>query len=337
MRFRLYSLLILLPAFLTVSAQYVYTENKPKTISETVVTDQKEKSGESWFKANNVLDHLDVAFTLGTPGMGLELQAPVTKWTNVRVGFDGIPQIKLPMHFSVATYAEGKVEDNFEKIQEFMYKMTGEEMHQYVKVNGRPKMFNFKFLVDVFPFRNRHWHVTAGFYLGGRTVATAVSAKGETSTLVAMNIYNKFYNRLKEHGYDEEPIFGDIYLSPEMYKELMSYGEMGIHVGDFRDGTPYYLKPSKNGTVSAKAFANAFKPYIGFGYNGAIDKEKKFNVGFEAGLLFWGGSPDIILNDGLNMTKELINVRGKVGDYFYLMKALKVYPSVSFKISYNIF
>ena len=36
------------------------------------------------------------------------------------------------------------------------------------------------------------------------------------------------------------------------------------------------------------------------------------------------------------MTKDLVNVRGRVRSYLNFIKALPVYPCVSFKISYNI-
>ena len=35
-----------------------------------------------------------------------------------------------------------------------------------------------------------------------------------------MNIYNRFYDRLKDYPYDEEPIFGDVYLSPRRMRSL---------------------------------------------------------------------------------------------------------------------
>ena len=57
-------------------------------------------------------------------------------------------------------------------------------------------------------------------------------------------------------------------------------------------------------------FANAFKPYLGFGYSGAVDKQKRLNVGVEAGVLLWGGVPNVVLHDGISMTKDLVNVRG---------------------------
>ena len=49
-------------------------------------------------------------------------------------------------------------------------------MREEVRMIGKPKMLNFKFLVDVFPFQeNRHWHFTAGFYLGSSKIGTALT------------------------------------------------------------------------------------------------------------------------------------------------------------------
>ncbi len=97
------------------------------------------------------------------------------------------------------------------------------------------------------------------------------------------------------------------------------------------------MEPDTDGSVSAKAYTNRFKPYLGFGYSGAIDKEKRWNVGVEAGALFWGGAPDVINHDGVNMTKDLDNIRGRVGDYMKIVKALPVYPVIDFKINYTFF
>lgn len=295
--------------------------------------------GKSWFKRHHVADGLDVAFTLGTPGLGFEVSTPVGNRVKLRAGFEGMPVFKVPMHFHVESYAEGYVAGNMEQIRELMYRITGEEMKENVEVVGKPRMGNFKLLADIYPLRNnRHWHVTAGFYLGTSAIGTARNTRAFTNTLVAMNIYNRFYERLSKYDYSEEPFFGDIYLSKEKYDELMSYGALGVHLGDYKKtGQPYYYTPASNGTMSAKAKVNAFKPYLGIGYSGACDKSGRLNVGFEAGALFWGGAPQVILHDGTNMNKDLVNVRGRVGDYLKLIKALPVYPVLEFKISYTLF
>lgn len=117
----------------------------------------------------------------------------------------------------------------------------------------------------------------------------------------------------------------------------MNMDALKIHIGDFKNGEPYIMQPAQDGKVRAKAKTNPFKPYLGFGYSGAIDKEQRWNIGVEAGVLFWGGAPQVILHDGVNMNKDLVNVRGKVGDYLNVMKALPVYPLINFKISYSFF
>lgn len=299
-----------------------------------------------WCKDKHVADNLDLAFTLGTDGLGLEVATPVTRWARLRAGVSWVPSFNVPMNFDITTFgADGLPSDNFSEVQEMVYKLTGLEMDNKVEMISKPDILDFKLLVDVFPFQNnRHWHFTAGFYLGGNVVAKTRNARGEMPTLVGLNIYNRVYdyfNALTEDDVYDVYIGAGTYLSPaevrDMQERLRRYGSIGIHVGDFKNGEPYYMEPDSDGSVSAKAFVNRFKPYIGFGYSGSLDPEKRWNVGVEAGAIFWGGAPDIIAHDGVNMTKDLENVRGKVGDYLKLVKALPVYPSVNFKISYTFF
>lgn len=300
----------------------------------------------SWCKEKQVANNLDVAFTLGTGGLGLEVATPVTRWARLRAGVEWMPSFNVPMNFNLTTFStDGLPSDNFSDVQALVKRFTGLEMDDKVKMIGKPTMLDFKLLVDVFPFQNnKHWHFTTGFYIGGHSVAKARNDKSEMPTLVGLNIYNRLYTYF--NGLTEEDIFdvyigGGNYLDPAQVVELQErfrrYGEIGIHIGDFKNGTPYYMKPDSDGSVSAKAFVNRFKPYLGFGYSGALDAAKRWNVGVEAGAIFWGGVPDVIAHDGVNMTKDLKNVRGKVGDYLKLIKALPVYPSVNFKISYTFF
>ncbi len=307
-------------------------------------TDKENKGpksgGHNIWKEYHIFDNLNVAFTLGTTGLGLEVAAPVTKWARLRVGFDGIPKVNLPMNFDVATYAgeDGdQTENNFDKVKDIMLDITGEEMDESVRMNAKPNIYNFKLLVDVYPFQNdRRWHVTAGVYFGSSVIGRAINDKRETNSLVAMNLYNRIFDKMEASG-GNDPLFGDIYISPETYDKMMRYGRVGIHLGDFKDGTPYYMTPETNGTVSAVAYANSVKPYLGFGFASPVDKDRRLDLGFEAGVLFWGGSPDVVLPDGVNMTTQLKDIRGKVGTYVNFMKALKVYPAVCFRISYTIF
>lgn len=292
----------------------------------------------AWLKQHHIADNLEAGVSLGTTGIGIEAATPVTNWAKLRLGFDGVPPFKIPLDFSISTYAGENVAGRLDKIRELMLDVTGEKMGETGRVYAKPNLWNFKMLVDVFPIPgNRHWHVTAGFYAGSKTIGTAINAANATNTLVAMNIYNRFYRRMAENGYENEPFFGDIYLTKEKYDEIMSYGELGIYLGETKDGKPYYLHPSSSGTVSAKAVVNAIKPYFGAGYNTSFGNTKRWTLSADAGFLIWGGAPQVILDDGTNMNRELKNVRGKVGKYLDLMKNLPVYPNASVRISYTFF
>ncbi len=92
--------------------------------------------------------------------------------------------------------------------------------------------------------------------------------------------------------------------------------------------------PDKDGTVSAKAKVNKFRPYLGFGYGGALSPDGKWEASFDAGVQFWGGAPKVTTHDG-TVLNDLINLRGKVGTYMDLMKSIPVYPTIDFRISYR--
>lgn len=296
----------------------------------------------SWFKRHNIADHLDVGIDIGSMGVGIEVKTPVTRWAQVRAGVVWMPRFTVPMSFNLNTYSDGIPTGNFNRVAQMLYDMTGITLDEKVNMKGKGSMVNFKFLIDVFPFqKNRHWHFTAGFYLGTSKIATAINTYEEKPTLVGLNIYNRGY----EYFTNLESIYSVPYLDPELVEKLQarfrSYGRMGVHIGDFADGKPYIMEPSPDGTVSAKALVNRFKPYIGAGYSTFLDKGRRWNFAVDLGALFWGGEPDVINHDyytgrDINFTKELHNIRGKVGDYMDIIKALPVYPVLQLSISYSI-
>lgn len=292
---------------------------------------------------HGVFNTIEIATNVGTTGLGLEVASPVTKWAKLRVGFDGMPSIKVPMRFGVNSYLDGQINNKFGRIQELMEKVTGMEIDEIVEMDSRPTLTTFKMLVDVYPFqKNRHWHFTAGFFLGGRSAGKSINYMQEMPSLVYMNMYNRLYDYVMADDFIEkvidEPIYGDIYLSPDVAFELQDklgeYGELGVHIGDYEDGTPYMMHPDKDGTVSAKAYVNRFRPYLGFGYEGGLSKDGKWKIGVEAGVQMWGGVPKVTTHEGV-VLNDLKNLRGKVGTYMDLMKGLAVYPSVACRLSYT--
>lgn len=300
-----------------------------------------------WCRKNNVADHLSVGLNIGSTGLGLEVITPVTRWVNLRAGVDWLPHFGVPMTFDINTFTDGMPSGNFQEVQGLLYDLTGMEIDSKVTMNGTADMVNFKLLADIYPFQNnRHWHFTAGFYVGTATIAKAKNDRDEMPDLVALNIYNRAYNYFTtlENIYDV-PLGGGIYMEPERVQYLQqrfrAYGHMGIHIGNFKDGTPYIMEPAPDGTVSAKAIVNHFKPYLGAGYSTSLDKSKRWNFSVDVGVLFWGGAPKVINHDyttgrDINFTKDLIDIRGKAGDYINIVKALPVYPSLTLKFSYDI-
>lgn len=112
---------------------------------------------------------------------------------------------------------------------------------------------------------------------------------------------------------------------------------VGVHVGDYPDGTPYRMEPDANNMVSCKIKVNNFRPYLGFGYGGKLSNRSDRNwISFDCGAMFWGGTPRIITHDGVDLAKDVKNISGKVGDYVSLFKAVKVYPVLELRLTHRI-
>ena len=60
-------------------------------------------------------------------------------------------------------------------------------------------------------------------------------------------------------------------------------------------------------------------------------------VSFDLGAMFWGGTPDLYVHDGVNLTKDVENIGGQVGDYVDLFKVFKVYPVLQVRFTKTIF
>lgn len=331
----------------TASAQRITfskTANGPSDRPETVI-EKMDRLG--------IFNKIELAANIGTTGLGLEVASPMTEWAKLRVGFDCMPNFKIPMNFAMANYVDGKVNDKFDRISEMMYKLSGMTIDQEIKMESKPTMTTFRLLVDVYPFKNnRHWHFTAGFFVGGNSIGTSMNTITEMPSLLALNMYDRLYRGVTaddflERVYDDPHFLydltglkalDDVYLDPmaaeELQQNLLSMGRLGVHVGDFKDGTPYLMMPDKDGTVSAKAKVNRFRPYLGFGYGGALSDDGKWQASFDTGVQFWGGAPKVTTHDG-TVLNDLIDLRGKIGTYMGFMKAIPVYPTIDFRISYT--
>lgn len=316
-------------------------------------------------KDAKAFSHLDLSVTMGTTGIGLDLATPIiSDILQVRTGIEVMPHIEKRLHFNIQSFdVNGKVmETKFDKMADLLEQFTGYRADPEVDMVCKPTYWNFKLLFDVFPFRNKHWHLTAGFHWGPSKIAEAVNALDDAPSLVAVNIYNKLYEKA-ESG---EAIYNGMSLG----SDWLDYGRMGIHLGDYADRyltktvadydeygdfigsheefildangnkihEPYRMEPDDNCTVNARVRVNSFKPYLGFGYGGRLLKnDDRYQVSFDAGLMFWGGTPDIITHDGTNLSKDVVNIGGKVGDYVDLISGVKAYPVINLRITRRLF
>ena len=296
-----------------------------------------------YWKEHNIFQHLDVSVTLGTTGIGFDVASPVTEWAQLRLGYEFMPRFTKRMSFEMTingqparSYDEdgNRQETRFDKLRDFMYSFTGFDIDDHVDMIGKPTLNNFKFLVDVFPFKeNKHWHFTAGFYWGASKFAEAVNSTEAMVSLVSAGIYNKMYTSaingdpLITFDPNQFPTLSGvgIEMPPQVRQKFIDYGDMGFAVGYFShditdaDGNvlvskmmvdskgntvqrPYIVEPDEDGMVRATATSNSFKPYLGFGYGGNLLKKRDdWKISFDCGAMFWGGTPNLVVYHGLKL------------------------------------
>ena len=293
--------------------------------------------------------HLDASLTVGTTGLGIDLASPMGEYTQLRAGFAFMPHINYKMSFDVQVGDNAEEsKSKFQRLSGILKDMTGFTVNNSVGIIGVPTYYNFNMFVDVFPFKNnKHWHFTAGFYLGNSMIAKGYNATEDMASLVAVGIYNTMYEKAirKEpfvtFTYNGNPVaFTD---DPEyqdmLYDKFMDYGRMGVRIGDYvSDGSPYIVEPDENSMVKAEVKVNTFKPYVGFGYGGRLVKgDDRYKISFDCGAMFWGGTPSILTHDGTDLAKDVKNVRGKVGDYVKFVKDVKFFPVLNVRITRTLF
>lgn len=298
---------------------------------------------------NGYFNHLDIALEAGSTGLGIEIAMPVGDYVRVRTGASFMPKFQYNMQFRMQMGEDEPVEydengnpypTRFRRMADYLEQFSGYQIKdEYIDVIGEPTFTNFKFLVDIKPFKNKNWYFTAGFYAGNKRIGKAYNTTEEMPTLVAVNMYNSMYERVAEgeaiihyQGYS-------LYFPPEFEEKIYNYGRMGVVLGEYREnGNTYIMEPNSDCMVKANAYVNAIRPYFGCGYMGApVKKNPRFTIGFDGGVMFWGGRPDVKMHDGTSLNYELKNVRGQVGSYVDIINKFPVFPVLNFKIAYRIF
>ena len=166
---------------------------------------------------------------------------------------------------------------------------------------------------------------------------------------------------LRDLGFISEKDFPDqldgVYFNPDNnfvkrgYQNIANYGRMGVYIGKYKEdvvddegnvihhkGDAYMIEPDEQSMVKADMKVNAFKPYLGIGYDGRLLKDNdRVKIGFDAGVMFWGGTPHLTTHDGTDLIHDVEGVPGKVGDYVSLIRKMKVCPLLDVRLSFRLF
>ena len=311
-------LLMLMLSVLATRAQYV-ASIQPQKYDKTL----------HW---GGAFQHLDLLYSLGTTGIGIEAATPLGEDWRLRAGVSYLPWFKKTIHMDVYV---GEDQSHFSDVQELMLDEKNYCMKNQVSMSGMLSMFNAKILVDYFPLDdNKKFRITAGLFWGPARIARLSTDDASAATLSCIAAYNKMYDKASDD--DKISSWGPagLYMGTYAHDILDDQGDIKHSAGD-----TYLMMPDDNGHLSIDAKTNSFKPYIGAGYEINLQKNKdKWKLAIDAGVLFWGGAPSLrVSSDGINLVKDIDKIPGKKGDYIKKVKNVVVYPNISVSIVHHIF
>jgi len=181
---------------------------------------------------NGVFNHLDAAFTIGTTGFGFDVATPVTDWVRLRAGgtFRLSKRYSAVLDTEIASnISEEEQNRRFEKLSSMMASFMGTAPTREVELEGNERMNNFKFLVDIFPFKNnRHWRVTAGFFYGNGSIVSGHNTSVSVNTLAAVSSYNRMYAEARGGEFMDMSSLGiviDDDMKQEIVNKICSWGQ----------------------------------------------------------------------------------------------------------------
>ena len=246
-----------------------------------------------------IFNHLSAGVNLGTDGWGLEVAAPLTRYVTVRTGLSSIPKIG----FTIDNIHVHKTKS-----------ASSSASTEDISLDFKLKMTNWKLLFDVHPFKTSSFRVTFGAFIGGDELLTADYDGGR-------------------------PADGDWSgYTPD-------HRNQGIKIGDDWFGI------TNDNWTKAAIKVNNFKPYVGIGFGRAVKSAPGLSFNFDAGVQFWGkpkvyGMVQTFDNLGFVTGYEFkeVDVDNYQGDgkeeadeAAKWVSRLKVWPTISFRLTYTIF
>lgn len=297
---------------------------------------------------------LNISIGTGTTGLGIGLDSHLNENVRVRTAFEWMPRFEYPMHFNIQVGEDGdpgydaEGRSRFDRMAGYLEEMTGFKIDQQVDMIGVPSFYDFKLLFDVSPFKNKNWYFTAGFYAGSSVIGRAYNRTEDMTTLMSVAMYNNIYDKVYDIEYNDESelngVFLGLELPPAVNNKILDSGRMGMRIGDYKGQTdengkpvPYLMEPDQDNMVKAEMKVNSFKPYLGAGYSGTINKlNDRIRFSVDCGMMFWGGTPKVYTHDGTEIVSELDNITSQISKYVDIIKPLKIYPILNLSISYRL-
>ena len=229
-----------------------------------------------------------------------------------------------------------------------------------------------------------------GGYQLSTILGDACNKDQEMPLLQAINAYNELYVMSCTW---EMLGGGDVYYKGRSLHDTFSkMGVAGFPLGTFaRDvtrvvtdengaehtlvaakGTKAIMVPSADGTARAEMEVSKVRPYIGFGYNTHLSRNKRWRLNVDAGVMFLCGAPKVYVDNvysideslidtgnevydivrpneegtdyvvdtplsHIDLVRDLQGITGKVGDLVDVASKFKVYPNATVTFSYRLY
>ena len=269
----------------------------------------------------NILNHMDVGVNVGTLGVGIDVAVPVGDYVRIRAGYNYMPRITFNSDFPIETSKGGfgqtalqyfnknkdKVADilnkppfdqpQYQKYTELFGKLSNMELRDYVTMGLKPTLHQFKFLVDVMPFKNnKHWSFTTGFFVGPSNIGSACNLDKETAVLEGVLAYNEMYIEVCDQTFPAGQLKVD---GIDILGKMKEAGVAGFPLGYFDKERRYkaMMVPSEDAIARAELEISKIRPYVGFGYNTHLSRNRKWNLNVDAGVLFLCGKPSVYVDN----------------------------------------
>lgn len=276
-------------------------------------------------EAQEAFKSLAAGAEIGTTGAGIELSMPVYKDLLVVKAGVNFPSVSVNVNTSVdgiGTDINDQINQINEKLDTYgKPKLEGFNFNDDVQLTASPKLnlTTLKALLEVYPFRNSSFHVTAGAYFG-------LSGNG----LVSADIYTdsgfwKNFRDLQKKVQD---------LNEEYKNDVPGYEPVKVDDIDFNvfGKTLRVNEKDGKGHVDARFDVWTVRPYIGVGFGRSLPKNH-FGVQFDLGV-WYHGTPVMASNSEVKFNSNAETVLESMPKN---LEKISVWPQMSVRLVYRIF